>query len=520
MLDADASILRPQRPRPRSLSTLVSEFGLTSIGSLDGIELTGITMSTHNVQSGDLFVGLPGARVHGASFAAQARADGAVALLTDPAGASIAVASGLPIVITDSPREMLGQLSAWAYLTGETYRTGETAPILLGITGTNGKTSVSYLLSGILRQLGVVTGLSSTAERRIGELAATSNLTTPEATEVHGLLARMHEESVGVAILEVSAQALTRSRVDGLTFDVVAFLNLSHDHLDDYSDMEQYFEAKRELFDPARARRGVISLDTPWGERLREWCAIPVTTISSGEGAYADWVVRLIEERAEFTEFSLSGPSGQSLRTRVPVIGRHMAANAGVAIVMLIEAGFSLDQIQGVLDRDSGIVAYLPGRMERISSGAGPALYVDYGHSPDAFTSTISAIRKFTTGRLIMIFGADGDRDSSKRIDMGRIASEEADVLVITDYNPRFEDAAQIRATLIKGARAADHPAEIHEVPDQARGIRAAISFARQGDSVLWAGPGHEDYIDVQGQHLPFSARSESRDALREAGWA
>ncbi len=514
MAAGEASILRPEHPSARPLSTLVAEFGLETRGLLDGVEVTGITLSTDNLQPGDLYVGVPGARRHGAIFAGQARAGGAVAILTDAAGAELAADSGLPVVIVESPREALGAISAWVY------RTAESAPLLFGITGTNGKTSVSYLLHGILKQLGLVTGLSTTAERSIGELTVTSSLTTPEATEIHGMLARARESEVRAVTLEVSAQALSRNRVDGLVFDVVAFINLSHDHLDDYADMEEYFAAKLPLFEPDRARRGVISLDTPWGGRVVDATHIPITTISSTPGIAADWTVSVLEETADYTEFELTGPQARALTTRVPVIGRHMAANAGMAIVMLVEAGFELAAIEHALAKDDGIVAYLPGRIERISGTAGPAVYVDYGHSPDAFLTTMAAVRKFTVGRLIMVFGADGDRDPSKREEMGRIGSEGSEILVITDYNPRFEDAAAIRSALLTGAHAAAHPAEILEVPSQARAIRTAVERAGEGDTILWAGPGHEDHIEVRGEKLPFSARDEARQALREAGWA
>ena len=510
----DASILRPQHPLARPLATLLSEFGLQSRGAVEGVELTGITLSTTNLLPGDLYVGMPGSRFHGASFASQAREGGAVAVLTDEAGADLAAESGLPIVIVESPREALGAISAWVY------RTAEAPPLLFGVTGTNGKTSVSYLLHGILKQLGLVSGLSTTAERAVGDLTVTSSLTTPEATEIHGLLARMRESEVRAATLEVSAQALSANRIDGVMFDVVAFLNLSHDHLDDYATMEEYFAAKLPLFDPDRARRGVASLDTPWGMRVVEESRIPMTTISATPGIEAEWIVEILDERPTETEFRLSGPEGRSLVTTVPVIGWHMAANAGMAIVMLVEAGFELEAIGHALDTDGGIVAYLPGRIERVSGDAGPAVYVDYGHSPDAFITTMSAVRKFTTGKLIMVFGADGDRDSSKRVEMGRIGSEGSDILVITDYNPRFEDAAAIRATLLAGAASAGIPAEVLEVPSQARAIRTAVGLAQEGDTILWAGPGHEDYIDLQGEKIPFSARDEARAALREAGWA
>jgi UDP-N-acetylmuramoyl-L-alanyl-D-glutamate--2,6-diaminopimelate ligase len=201
-------VLRPEHPLARSLAGLVSEFGLHSIGSLDAVEVTGVTLRSGEVQPGDLFVGMPGAASHGAGFAQAARESGAVALLTDQAGAELAAEVGLPIVVVDSPRAALGDISAWVY------QTNEHPPLMLGITGTNGKTSTAYLLEGILKQLGLVTGLSTTAERHIGDLTVVSRLTTPEASEIHALLARMRESEVGAAVLEVCALALSLNRVD------------------------------------------------------------------------------------------------------------------------------------------------------------------------------------------------------------------------------------------------------------------------------------------------------------------
>ncbi len=509
-----SSALRPEHPSARSLAALVDKFGLEYTGSVDDVQITGITLSTKNLEPGDLYVGIQGVHSHGASYAVMAREGGAVAILTDAAGAEIAADAGLPVVLVDSPRDALGQISAWVY------RTQDDPPLLFGITGTNGKTSAIYLLNGIVKQLGLIAGLSTTAERQIGELTITSSLTTPEATEVHGLLARMRESDVRAVSIEVSAQGLSSRRVDGIVFDVVGFLNLSHDHLDDYADMQEYFEAKLSLFQPDRAQRGVVSLDSEWGERVVDSARIPITTISSRPDTPADWMLTILDEQPEWTEFALTGPGGRSLTTRVPLMGRHMAANAGLAIAMLVEAGFPLEAIGHALDSDGGIVAYLPGRIERVSGENGPAVYVDFGHSPDAFLTTLAAIRKFTAGKLIMLFGADGDRDPSKRLEMGRIGAEGSDILVITDYNPRYEDAASIRATLLEGARGAAHPAELLEIAQPRYAIRAAIARAGEGDSILWAGPGHEDYMEVEGVKVPYSARDEARQALREAGWA
>ncbi len=507
-------VLRPEHPSPRALSGLAQEFELDFHGSLDGVEVTGITLVSREVQPGDLYVGLRGSRAHGASFAGEAREAGAVALVTDAEGAELAAESGLPILLVDSPREALGELSNWVY------RTRDHPPLLFGTTGTNGKTSTSYLLEGMLRQLGLVTGLSSTSERHIGELSVVSRLTTPEASELHALLARMREAGVRAVAIEVSAQALTWNRVDGVVFDVVGFTNLSHDHLDDYADMEEYFRAKLPLFDPDRARRGVVSLDTAWGARVVEESRIPVATISATAGTEAQWTVEVLEQTAASTGFRLTGPEGRSLASSVPLIGAHMAANAGLAIVMLVEAGFELEAIGAALDADGGIRAYLPGRTERVSGDRGPTVFVDFGHSADAFANTLSAVRELTPGRTIMVFGADGDRDASKRHEMARVAAENCDILVITDHHPRFEDPASIRTTLLEGAQLAEHqPERTLEVSPPEAAIRAAVDLARDGDSILWAGPGHQDYRDIRGVRTEYSARDEARAALREAGW-
>lgn len=497
----------------------MQEFGIELRGSVDGIEITGVTLSTGDLHPGDLFVGVKGALKHGAEFAAQAREGGAVALLTDAEGAEVAADAGLPILVVEQPRLALGEVAAWVY------RTREDTPLLFGTTGTNGKTSTSYLLEAVLRQLGLVTGLSSTAERHIGDLTIVSRLTTPEASEMHALLARMRESGVRAVAVEVSAQALTHHRVDGLHFDVAGFTNLSHDHLDDYADMEEYFRAKLPLFDPEYSKRAVVCLDSPYGRRVVEEARVPVTTIatighaSDEDVASADWTVEILDATAAYTEFRLTGPEGRSLVTREPLIGWHMAANAALGIVMLVEAGFELEAIGAALDADGGIRAYLPGRTERVSGERGPSVYVDFGHSPDAFENTLAAVRQFTTGRTIMVFGADGDRDATKRHDMARVAAEGSDILIITDHHPRFEDPASIRKTLLEGAALAENQPEIYEVSPPEAAIVKAVSLAREGDSILWAGPGHQDYRDIRGVRTPYSARDLAREALREAGW-
>ncbi|MBU4464287.1 MAG: UDP-N-acetylmuramoyl-L-alanyl-D-glutamate--2,6-diaminopimelate ligase [Actinobacteria bacterium] len=514
-------VLRPEHPPVRSLSELATRFGRELRGDAGGVELTGITLATADLRPGEAFVAIRGVNRHGAEFASAAAEKGAVAVVTDAAGADLAADAGLPIVVVDDPRGVLGDLSAWVYGTGS----GEDIPLLFGTTGTNGKTSVSHLLEGILGQLGVTTGLSSTAERHIAGQVIVSRLTTPEASEFHALLALMRERGVEAVAVEVSAQALSRRRVDGLVFDVAGFTNLTHDHLDDYADMREYFEAKLPLFRADRSRRAVISLDSAPGLEVVSRCEVPFVTVGTpaiaadpNAASAADWMVTILDERRDGTEFTLTGPEGRSLTTVVPVIGRHMAANAGLAIVMILEGGYSWDALLEALD-GGRIDAYLPGRTQLVSGEHGPAVYVDFGHSPDAFEKTLAAVRRVTPGKVVMLFGADGDRDATKRHDMGRTGVEGSDILVITDHHPRFENPDSIRATLIEGARMARPDAEIYEFSPPEAAIIEAIGLVGEGDAILWAGPGHQDYRDIRGVRTPYSARELARRALRDAGW-
>lgn len=498
----------PESTEPLALAELVDRFGLA--GDPGAVAVTGISLGTGAVRPGHLFIALQGVRSHGAEYAADAVARGAVAVLTDPEHADLAI--GVPVVTIAEPRLLLGDLAA------AVYRTREHHPLLLGVTGTNGKTSTSHLLAGLLDLLEVPNGLSSTAERRVGAERRVAGLTTPEATELHALIARMVETGVEAAAIEVSAQGLSRHRLDGIVFDVAGFTNLSHDHLDDYGDMEEYYAAKAVLFTSERSRRAVVSLDTPWGARVVADAGVPTVTIALAGGEAAEWTVTVTEETQAFTAFVLDGPAGR-LTTRIPVLGAHMAANAGLAIVMLLEAGYAFERLRAVLEAPAGFAATLPGRTELVSGPGAPAVYVDFGHSPHAFQETLAAVRAVTPGKVIMLFGADGDRDTTKRPDMARAAVRGSDILVVTDHHPRFEDPASIRAVLVAAAREAepDHP--LYEEGQPEKAIRLAVSLAEPGDAILWAGPGHQNYRDIRGVRTDYSARRESRKALQEAGY-
>ncbi|WP_296631557.1 UDP-N-acetylmuramoyl-L-alanyl-D-glutamate--2,6-diaminopimelate ligase [Rhodoluna sp.] len=506
-------ILRPDRVKPVSVEAFAKHFDLQVFGDASSLQITGISMNTGDLRPGDLFVAMPGKKTHGATFVTKALELGCVAIVTDQAGRDLIGEVRVPVLLLEEPRKKLGELAAFVY--------GNVAgqmPKLFATTGTNGKTSTSYLLEAILKQLGEITGLTSTAERHIAGEVIVSRLTTPESPEMQALIARMREKGVTAIAIEVSAQALSQLRVDGLHFDVAGFTNLSHDHLDDYKDMQEYLEAKLPLFTKARASRGVVCLDSKYGIEVKKQSEIPVVTITSELGVNADWHVAITAETSKYTSFVLAGPDGVNIRSRVPLLGAHMAANAGLAIVMLIEAGFDANRIAKAIA--GGIDAYLPGRTERVSGDTGPNVYVDFGHSPDAFLNTLSAVRKVTDGRVFMVFGADGDRDASKRPAMAQVAAEGSDVLIITDHHPRFEDPASIRKTLMDAAKAARPDLEIYEMSPPEAAIRKAVSLAKPGDAILWAGPGHQDYRDIKGVRTRYSAREEARAALRENGWS
>lgn len=507
--------IRPQHPKKVTLANLAEPFSLELAADDAGVTVTGVTIDSRDVQPGDLYVGIPGAKHHGAAFAAAAAASGAAAMLTDAAGRDLARAAGvagLPILVSEGhPRAILGELSALVY------GTDTLAAKTFGVTGTNGKTSVVYCIAQILEAAGLRPGLSSTAERRIGDEVIVSNLTSPESSELHGLLARMVERGVEGVAIEVSAQAIGRHRIDGVHFDVVAFNNFSQDHLEEYGDMETYFQAKLALFTPEHAQRGVVVVDGPWGQRVARESQIPVVTLATEYGQSADWHLAITAQTLDGVSFVLQGPKGAHFRGRVPVFGRFMAENAALALIMLHEAGIPLAQVEAGL-ANGLIPVHIPGRLEEITEGgSGPRFYVDYGHTPGAFEAMLDALGEVAEGKIIFMFGADGDRDTTKRDDMGRIAAAGSDVLIVCDYHPRSEPPEQIREQLLAGARSANH-ATLYEEADPRAAIRLAISLAEPGDVILYAGPGHEDYQEVAGAFIPYSARDEVRGALREAG--
>ncbi|WP_263248866.1 UDP-N-acetylmuramoyl-L-alanyl-D-glutamate--2,6-diaminopimelate ligase [Saccharopolyspora rosea] len=504
---------RPSHVEPVAIEQLAEFVGAQVVRvpghSADAAPVTGVTLRAQHVRPGDLFAALPGTRVHGADFAAQALEAGALAVLTDQGGVERAgldehpaVRSGrVSLLVHDDPRAVLGRAAALIY--GDPSRELS----VLGVTGTSGKTTTTYLLESALAAAGFTTGLVGTVETRIAGERLDSAFTTPEAPDLQALLAVMVEQGVRYVPMEVSSHALSLGRVAGTRFAVGAFTNLSQDHLDFHRDMEDYFRAKALLFD-GRSEREVVCVDSDWGQRLVRDGTITVST--TGDAAWTATDVQAYPTGEQ--TFTAHGPDEVKMHVRLRLPGPFNIANALLAIGVLHAAGVPLWAIErGLAEVD------VPGRMERVALGQDFTAVVDYSHKPGAVAAVLDAARAQVDARVIVVLGCGGDRDVAKRPVMGEAAARRAELLVVTDDNPRSEDPAEIRAAMLSGALAvpAEERGEIIEIGDRREAIAEAVRRAGPGDIVVVAGKGHETGQEVAGVVHPFSDREELAAALR-----
>ncbi|MFI7386887.1 UDP-N-acetylmuramoyl-L-alanyl-D-glutamate--2,6-diaminopimelate ligase [Streptomyces sp. NPDC049813] len=514
-----APVTYPGPPRPVEVSAtplaeLAAQLGVPvprtadAAASLPGVR--GITHDSRAVRPGDLYAALPGARAHGADFAAQAATLGAVAALTDPAGADRVAEAGLLPLVVENPRAAMGELAATIY--------GHPGTDLLqiGITGTSGKTTTAYLVEGGLKSVRS-TGLIGTVEMRIGDERIKSERTTPEATDLQALFAVMRERGVEAVAMEVSSHALVLGRVDGCVFDVAVFNNLSPEHMEFHSGMEDYFQAKAQLFTHARSKQGVVNLDDEYGRRLVSQCAAagyPVVTFSAEGHPDAGWRAEDVEVGPLGSTLTVVGPQGQRIAARAPLPGAFNVANTLAAVVTLAVAGIDPQTAADGVAAVPGV----PGRLERVDAGQKYLAVVDYAHKTDAVESVLRALRKVTENKLHIVLGCGGDRDRTKRMPMGAAAARFADTAILTSDNPRGEDPLAILATMLAGA--ADVPAhergDVAVFEDRAAAIAAAVARARPGDTVLVAGKGHEQGQDIAGVVRPFDDRLVLREAIEQ----
>jgi UDP-N-acetylmuramoyl-L-alanyl-D-glutamate--2,6-diaminopimelate ligase len=488
-------------------------------GSTADVGLSGVTLASGDVRPGDLYAALPGARTHGVRYVADAVDRGAVAVLTDPSGRDEAVASGLPVCVVDDPRAVLGAVADRVY--GEPSRRLQ----VIGITGTNGKTTTAYLVEAGLAAAGLSTGLIGTVQTRTRSrdadgtptiTALPSVRTTPEAPALHALLAGMAGSGVTAVVMEVSSHALVLGRVGGVRFAAAGFTNLGRDHLDFHRDLEDYFQAKALLFD-GRAAVEVVDIDDAAGRRLadRPGRARPVTVSSTGSAA-ADWTATDVTATDDGgSAFTLHAPDGRTWPARLRLPGRFNVANAVLAVALLDAVGIGAGTaLAGLAD------TVVPGRMEPVDAGQPFVAVVDYAHTPDAVSTALAALRGATRGRLITVLGCGGDRDPGKRPAMGAAAAARSDVLVVTDDNPRSEDPAAIRAAMLEGVSGVPtaQRAQVIEVGDRREALRTAVTLARPGDTLLVAGKGHETGQEMAGEVQPFDDRAVLREVLTALG--
>lgn len=499
---------RPRHARGARASELARALGADAPAS--DLTLSGVTLDSRSVEPGDLWCALPGANAHGAQFAAQAAGLGAAMALTDPSGRERCEAAGLPVLVVEDPRAATAVAAATVQ--------GRPAERLatIGITGTNGKTSITTAITRTLLELGIPAGMIGTsgtsyrdgdgADHAIGTVR-----TTPEAPELHGLLARMVEDRVEVVSMEVSSHAMVLHRADEVVYDVVCFTNLTQDHLDFHGTMEAYYEAKRELFTPEHARSAIVCVDDDWGRRLAREARIPVTTYATRPGVEADH--RAGEHRSEGygSVVEVHGPQGtRTLRAALP--GRHYVANTLAAELLLEAVGRHGEDVVRAL----GEAGTVPGRMEPVADAPIRGV-VDYSHTPDALEQALTTLRGLPdAGRLLVVMGAGGDRDRGKRPRMGEVAARLADVVIVTDDNPRSEDPAAIRREVLSGI-AEDTKAQVHDVAGRGEGIALAAYLADVSDTILVAGKGAETGQQIGGIVQPFDDRLRLRDALRNA---
>jgi UDP-N-acetylmuramoyl-L-alanyl-D-glutamate--2,6-diaminopimelate ligase len=491
----------PASERSQPLARLVDAIGdlVERVRGATSTTVTGLSYDSRRVRPGDLFFCIPGATSDGHLYAGEAVAAGASALC----GERI-VAAAVPQVVVSDARRALARAAAgwWGYPAD--------AVLLLGVTGTNGKTTTVFLLESILKAAGFNTGLIGTVETRWAHGRRPGVRTTPESLDLQQLFSEMHNDGVDAVAMEVTSHALSLKRVEGVRFKVAAFTNLSQDHLDFHSSMEDYWQAKKSLFSPDRAERGVTNLDDDHGRVLAATATIPIL----GFGVAPDSPVRAEEVQMgrHGSEFTLCTPAGATT-IRTFLAGRFNISNCLAAAAVALEVGISLTDIStGIRD-----VRAVPGRFESVDAGQPFSVIVDYAHTPDSLDNVLRAARSLAGGggRIVCAFGCGGDRDRGKRPLMGAVAARLADYVVITSDNPRSEDPQSIIGEILQGVISEkDSGADLVE-PDRRRAIEQALKQAGAGDVVVIAGKGHETGQQFANETIPFDDRVVAREVLR-----
>jgi UDP-N-acetylmuramoyl-L-alanyl-D-glutamate--2,6-diaminopimelate ligase len=495
---------------------------------LEGIEgdptvsVSGIAYDSKRATRDDLYCCVPGTVSDGHDFAPAAVASGATALLVERR-----LEPGVPQIIVADARRAMARIAA------EFYGHPGEALTLVGITGTNGKTTTAYLVASVLEAAGHRTGLIGTIETRMGETTRPGVRTTPESVDLQGLLAEMRDEGISAVALEVTSHALALHRVEGLRFQAGVFTNLSQDHLDFHGSMEEYFQAKSALFLPQRVQKAAVNVDDPYGKKMLEAMSVPC--LSFGLGPEAAVHAEQVKVTGVGNEFLVVSPQGET-KVSSGLIGAFNVSNCLAAFAAGLQVG--IDPV--ALERGLSEPLTVPGRFQAIDSGQPFTVVVDYAHTPDSLDNVLREARRLSYagggggepvrrlgagvpptkgGRLICVFGCGGDRDRGKRPLMGSVAVRGADVVVVTSDNPRSEKPRAIIDEILRGVTAASSRGADQVLVDRREAISWALAEARAGDVVVIAGKGHETGQEFSDRTIPFDDRAVARASLEELGW-
>ena len=479
-------MIRPLSAPAVSFAAIAKMLGVDSDIEL---EITGIAQSAAEVELGDIFVALQGAKHHGSQFLAEAVQKGAAAVITDGAGAMISTKTQLPVLVIENPRKIIGELASYIY------DEPSQNTFMVGITGTNGKTTVTTLLHQIWQLAGWNSGLIGTVNTQINEDVLPATHTTPEAAPLQSLLAAMKERHCRSVAMEVSSHALDQFRVSGTKFNIAGFTNLTQDHLDFHGNMDSYFKAKSKLFRYGTSDLAVINIDDQFGKKLATNLEIPVIKLS--RKGQADWRYEEITHFGATTQVKIRGAEGVLIEGVTKLIGDYNLDNLLMAVSIAVLSGVDPIEISANLSLYTGA----PGRLEQINVGQNFLAFVDYAHTPDAVTNVLKSVRSLSKGKLIAVLGCGGDRDKSKRPLMGK-ALTAADIPIFTSDNPRSEDPNQILNEMVNGI---DHQG--HVIVDRYEAIATAIKLAKSGDVVAILGKGHETGQEIAGIKQPFDDR-------------
>ena len=498
--------LRRFEPKSKTLGEIAAFLGADVKDVVENIEIFGICSNSETVEEGDLFLALPGAKTHGGAFLPSAVERGARAVLTDIAGSELSSVrdSAIPVLVVPNPRSQSGYLADWFY------GSPSQNMYLAGITGTNGKTTTTYLLKQIWQHADFESGLMGTIGISMGDESFPATHTTPEADVIHTVLSVMNERHVRAAAMEVSSHALVQHRVDGVHFAAAGFTNLSQDHLDFHGTMENYYQAKRALFEANVAERAFINIDNEYGVRLAKEVSIPVSTFSLSKKK-ATWYFDAKTQTKLGWDLTIRGEGGVLIEGHFSLPGEHNLENLLLATAIAFDSG--VDPL--VIGRALAKLKGAPGRLERIELGQKFTALVDYAHTPDAVERVLNSLKVTSTGataqRIIGVLGCGGNRDAAKRPLMGKALQSACDISIFTSDNPRDEDPMKILKSMTEGIPL-DDSAMI--IVDRREAIATAIATANEGDIVIVLGKGHESGQEIKGVKVPFDDREELASAI------